>query len=194
MADNEATVDAKTEGAAPQGIRHVALVGLMGSGKTTVGRRLAPLLGWPLRDSDVEIEAAEGRTVRELAEALGEDAMHGFEERQLLAALADPHRSVISPAASVADSEACLAALAEPDVFVVFLAASPAVAAQRFRTGRHRPWFGPDPEVFLAEQATTRYPRLRALHPLEIATDDRTPEEIVALIAGRLRAPGVGAG
>ena len=95
-------------------VRHVAVVGMMGSGKTTVGSLLATLLGWPLRDSDADVEAREGRTVRQLRDELGVDAMHGLESRQLLSALADPGPSVVCPAASVVDVGACLGALAAP--------------------------------------------------------------------------------
>ncbi|HEY5630125.1 MAG TPA: shikimate kinase [Candidatus Limnocylindrales bacterium] len=172
-------------------VRHVAVVGLMGSGKTTVGARLAALLGWPLRDSDAAIESSQGRTVRELRDELGVDAMHALEARQLLDALAEPGPSVICPAASVADVEICLVALAAPDVFVVFLTATPAVAAGRFQSSQHRPWYGDDPAAFLAQQALVRYPRLRALDPLEIATDDRTPDAIVGLVVAALAARGV---
>lgn len=173
------------------GIRHVAMVGLMGSGKTTIGRRVAALLGWPLRDSDVEIEARYGRTVRELRDERGTDGMHELEAAQLIGALADPSPSVVCAAASTADSPACLAALADPAVLVVFLTVRPEVGARRFLTGAHRPWFGDDPAAFLADQAVARYPRIRALNPLEVATDERTVEDTVRLVAGRLEADGV---
>ena len=71
-------------------LRHVVLVGLMGAGKTTVGRRLAARLGWPWHDSDADIEAATGMTVRELRDRDGVDAMHDLEAAQLLQALAEP--------------------------------------------------------------------------------------------------------
>jgi shikimate kinase len=158
--------------------RHVAVVGLMGSGKTTVGSRIAARLGWPLRDSDAEIEAGEGRTVRELRDELGVDAMHALEARQLLDALADPSPSVICPAASVVDDPACRAALGGPGVVVVFLAIDPAVAARRFLMGTHRPWFGDDPADFLARQAAERDPRFRDLATIEIGVDTLTPDEI----------------
>ncbi len=56
--------------------RHVVITGLMGAGKTSVGRRVADRLGRPWRDSDVDIEAAIGATVRELRDREGVDAMH----------------------------------------------------------------------------------------------------------------------
>jgi shikimate kinase len=170
-------------------VTHIVVVGLMGSGKTTVGRELAARLGWPLRDSDPEIEAATGRTVRALRDELGVDAMHELEARQLLDALAAPGPAVVAPAASVIDVAACRAALRGPGVAVVFLTATPSTAAARFVSGDHRPWYGTDPATFLAEQAADRYPRFRSVDPVELATDDRDPTAIadaaLAAIAGR---------
>ena len=59
--------------------RHIVIAGLMGAGKSTTGRALAERLGRVWRDSDAEIEAATGRTVRELRDAEGVDAMHARE-------------------------------------------------------------------------------------------------------------------
>ncbi|HEY4752428.1 MAG TPA: shikimate kinase, partial [Candidatus Limnocylindrales bacterium] len=69
-------------------VRHVVLLGTMGSGKTTVGRLLAERLGRPLRDSDPEIEAATGYTAREIRDRDGPDALHDLEARLLLSTLA----------------------------------------------------------------------------------------------------------
>jgi shikimate kinase len=159
-------------------VTHIVIVGLMGSGKTTVGRELADRLGWPLRDSDPEIEAATGRTVRTLRDEIGVDAMHELEARQLLDALSAPGPAVVAPAASVIDVAACRVALQAPGVAVVFLTVAPAVAAVRFAAGQHRPWYGADPETFLAEQAADRYPRFRSVDPVELATDDRDPAAV----------------
>ncbi|SMC93997.1 shikimate kinase [Fulvimarina manganoxydans] len=63
------------------GSRTIALVGLMGAGKTTVGRRLASLLGLPFRDSDVEIEEVSRMTIPELFEAYGEPEFRALEAR-----------------------------------------------------------------------------------------------------------------
>lgn len=75
--------------------RPIVLVGLMGAGKSTVGRRLARRLGLPFVDSDVEIEEASGVTTADLFERYGE---HDFRdgERRLVARLVDGAVRVIA--------------------------------------------------------------------------------------------------
>lgn len=75
--------------------RPIVLVGLMGAGKSTVGRRLARRLGLPFVDSDVAIEEASGATTAELFERYGE---HDFRdgERRLVARLIDGEVRVIA--------------------------------------------------------------------------------------------------
>jgi shikimate kinase len=168
-------------------MRHVALVGLMGSGKTTVGRLVAASLGWPVRDSDADIEARTRQTVRELDETEGTEAMHALEAEVLLAALASPDPAVVLAAASTIDDDACLAALRDPGVFVAWLRISPVTAASRFASRRHRPRFGDDPATFLAEQAARRDPRFRSVASLELDSDDATPEELAGRIVAEVR-------
>ena len=75
--------------------RPIVLVGLMGAGKSTVGRRLAKRLGLPFVDSDVEIEEASGATTADLFERYGE---HDFRdgERRLVARLVEGDVRVIA--------------------------------------------------------------------------------------------------
>ena len=162
------------------GIRHVAVVGLMGAGKSTVGSALARALGWSFRDSDADIEATTGETVRELGAEVGVPAMHDLEARQLLAALDDVAPSVVSAAASTIDVEACRERLVEPDIAVLWLRAKPATLAARFGSSPHRPSYGPDPATFLADQAGRRYPLFETVRPAVVDVDGLDEGEVVA--------------
>ena len=168
--------------------RHVVVVGLMGAGKSTVGRRLAALLGWPWRDSDRDIEATTGLTVRELGDRDGVDGMHALEAQHLRDALAERGPSVISAAASTVDVPECRAAMTEPGVAVVWLRSTPEVLARRFASAdRHRPAFGASPRDLLAEQAARRAPLLASLDPIVVDVDAIDPDEAAAQAMEGLR-------
>ena len=163
--------------------RHVVVVGLMGSGKTTLGKAVATALGWPHRDSDAELEAAHGRTARALGDDIGIERLHELELRLLLEALAAPEPSVISAAASTIDEPEGRAALAAPDVFVAWLRIDPETAARRARPGDHRP----KPED-LAVQAARRDPLFAAV--ADVVLDARRPvDENVQFVLDRLAGP-----
>ena len=68
----------------------IALVGLSGVGKSSVGRRLAAVLGMPFRDADAEVEAAAGRPIAEIFAQYGEAAFRDGERRVIARLLADP--------------------------------------------------------------------------------------------------------
>ncbi|MFA7638971.1 MAG: shikimate kinase, partial [Parvibaculum sp.] len=76
----------------PLAERSIVLVGLMGAGKTTVGRRLAKRLDLPFRDADAEIEEAAGETIPEIFERHGEAAFRTGERRVIARLLgSEPH-------------------------------------------------------------------------------------------------------
>ena len=172
-------------------IRHVAVMGLMGAGKTTVGSAVAERLGWSFRDSDADIEASTGRTVRELGAEVGVPAMHDLEARQLLDALDDPVPSVVSAAASTIDVEACRRRLTGADVVVLWLRAEPATLAARFGSSPHRPWYGSDPATFLAEEATRRDPLFESVHPAVVDVDGLEKADVVAAALQALERAGL---
>jgi shikimate kinase len=175
--------------------RHVVVAGLMGAGKSAVGQRLAERLGWAWRDSDRDIEAATGLTVRELRDRVGVDAMHALEARQLIQALAEAEPSVINAAASTVEVPDCRTALTDRDVAVVWLRAKPEILARRFASvDRHRPLFGPSPEVFLAEQPALREPLFRSFGPIIIDVDALDPDEAATRAVAALGRPGFAVG
>jgi shikimate kinase len=142
---------------------HVVVVGLMGSGKTTVGRALAAALDRAHRDSDEDIESAQGRTAREIAATDGVERLHALELAHLREILREPAASVVSVAASVIDEPEGRELLARPGIAVVWLRIDPATAARRASRGDHRP--SPEP---LAAQAERRDPAFRAVADVEV--------------------------
>jgi shikimate kinase len=158
---------------------HIVITGLMASGKSTTGRRLAERLGWPWRDSDAEIQSETGKTVRELRDIEGVDAMHAREHAALIRALDEPTHTVISAAASVIEDEASRRAMTRPGVAVVWLHGSPHLLAQRFHApDDHRPSYGDSPEEFLAEQIAQREPFVRAIGAHMVNVDGLTRDEV----------------
>jgi shikimate kinase len=70
--------------------RTIALVGLMGAGKSSIGRRLAHALDMPFKDADEEVERAAARSIPEIFESLGEVAFRDGERRVIARLLEDP--------------------------------------------------------------------------------------------------------
>lgn len=126
---------------APLDGRQVVVVGLMGSGKTTVASFLAARLGRPLRDSDTDLRARLGRTAGRLAAEQGRGRLHAWEASHLIEALAG-ESCVIAAAASTIEDVSCRAALAQ--AVVVWLDVDPRVLVERHGTGGHRPVYDTD--------------------------------------------------
>lgn len=122
----------------PEGVstRHLVVVGMMGSGKTTLGSGLAERLRRPLLDSDAEIERDRGSTGAEIAEREGVESLHALEREVLLRALRTPSPAVVTAAASVVGDERCRCAL--DAAIVVWLDAPVDALAERVASGAHR--------------------------------------------------------
>ncbi len=118
--------------------RHVVLVGLMGSGKTTVGKKVARLLDARFVDADVELEARSGRSVAEWFSD-GEDEFRAAETELLASLLADPDPVVLGAGGGVVIAEANRAALFGSAASVIYLHAEPAFLASRAKARPHRP-------------------------------------------------------
>jgi shikimate kinase len=115
---------------------------MMGSGKTTVGRRVAARLDRPFLDADVELEERSGRSVREWFAEAGEAAFRDAESATLTVLLDHPEPVVIAAGGGVVVRAENRAALADP--FVVLLDATPAFLASRVERRSHRPLIDDD--------------------------------------------------
>jgi len=83
----------------------LVLVGMMGAGKTSVGRRLANSLGVPFRDADAEIELAAGCTINEIFERFGEPAFRAGERKVIARLLAEPPHVLATGGGAFMDAE-----------------------------------------------------------------------------------------
>ena len=163
----------------------ILLVGMMGAGKTTVGRALATRLEYGYMDSDHQVESRTGQTVRQIFETRGEAAFREEERHALEEALAGEGPMVISVAGG---------AVLDPDNrkrlghagLVVWLEASPSVLARRVVGAGHRPLLGDDPQEALTRLYRDRVPHYEELADLVINVEERTPEQAVQEIVDHL--------
>lgn len=117
---------------------HVALVGLMGAGKTTVGRRAAKGLGRPFVDSDEAFVPRYGRTVADVVAADGEATFRGMEAQLLGELLEVTAPLVVATGGGVVVTEANRERLAGAGVYVIYLHAEPTFLASRVQPNADR--------------------------------------------------------
>ncbi|MCA0331175.1 MAG: serine transporter [Actinobacteria bacterium] len=155
----------------------VLLLGLMGSGKTTVGRLVAASFGVPYLDNDALIAEREGRTSVELAQA-GGGLLHDAESRLLRALLGRDGSFVAGVPGSVADRPEDVELLRDADALAVYLHVPPEVLGARVAGDGPRPWLGGDPSAFVASTYARRDPVLRAA--ADVVVDGSQPPDAVA--------------
>ena len=152
----------------------VVLIGMMGSGKTTVGRLLAERLGWPYLDNDGLLETATGRTARGLA-AEGTAALLTAEMDALRTALAAPPPAVIAAAAGTVLDPGLPALLR--DATVVWLRAKPPTLVAR-AAGSDRPHLERDPSRWLHAADATRADAYATVADVVLWSDEPSPDAI----------------
>jgi shikimate kinase len=136
-------------------IHNIALIGFMGTGKSSVGRMLADMLRFSLVDTDGLIEARAGRPISAIFASEGEAAFRKL-EREVVAELVSRRRTVIATGGGLGADEANVASLKE-HALVVCLWASPEHIWERVRGQTHRPLLKDgDPLVKIRELLAAR--------------------------------------
>ena len=137
--------------------RTIALIGLMGVGKSTVGRRLAQRLDLPFADGDAEIESAAGMSVSEIFSSLGVAEFRAGEARVIRRLLDGPPLGLATGGGAILNSATREALKAR--AVTVWMRADLGVVAQRVQRRDTRPLLrGRDPVQALGELAEARYP------------------------------------
>lgn len=162
--------------------RTVALVGLMGVGKSSVGRRLAGALGVGFRDADAEIEAAAGLTVAEIFALRGEAEFRAGERRVIARLLEEPPHILATGGGAFAETDT--RALLKRAAWVIWLKADLQVLARRVARKNTRPLLiGRNPLEVLEGQMRARYPAYAEAHAVVEAGDGPHGATVDALLA-----------
>ena len=161
---------------------HIVLVGMMGAGKSSVGRVLARRLGRELFDSDEMIETRTGRTVRDIWLEDGEPAFRALEAEVLSDSLASSPPSVIAAAGGVVLSEANRTVLKGTDAHVVWLLADVDLLVDRVRNGMHRPLLDDDPEGTLRRMYEERSDLYQDVADAIVSVDHRSINDVAGAV------------
>jgi shikimate kinase/3-dehydroquinate synthase len=188
MTRNDALIASEPAPAIPNPTagRSIVLVGLMGAGKSAIGRRLAPRLGLPFRDSDAEIETAAGRTVPEMFEKFGE-AHFRAGERRVIRRLLDGPPVVLATGGGAFMDPATRATIRSRGVSVWLRAPLP-VLLRRVSQRRGRPLLANgDPAEILARLMTIRHP-IYAEADVIVDCGDDTPDQTTKRVSDAVAA------
>ena len=165
--------------------RNLFLVGLMGAGKTTVGRQLARRLGKRFLDSDHEIEERTGVKVATIFEIEGEAGFRARESR-VIEELAQAEDLVLATGGGVVLDPGNRARLAARG-FVIYLHAQPRDLWQRTRQDKSRPLLqGVDPLARLEELYAIRDPLYREIADIVVDTGRQGVGALVTRVLGEL--------
>lgn len=157
--------------------RTIVLVGLMGAGKTSIGRRLAARLGLAFRDADIEIEHAAGMTIPEIFAAHGEPAFRDGEKRVIARLLNEPVHVLATGGGAYMNAET-RTAIRDQGVSV-WLRADINELLRRTAKRSNRPLLKQgDPREVLERLIQERYP-VYAQADITVESGPGSPEEMV---------------
>jgi shikimate kinase len=163
------------------------LIGLPGSGKSTIGRRLAKAMRCSLIDTDAAIEERTGRSIAEIFAAEGESGFRRIEEQVVCDSLRD-HDGILSLGGGAVTTAGVREALAGHTV--VYLEISATEGVRRTSGSTVRPLLaGPDRAEKYRELMSERAPLYRQMATIRINTNRRNPGAVVRYLVGRLENP-----
>ena len=166
-------------------IVNIALIGFMGTGKTSVGRLVAEQLHFHYLDTDEMIQAATGKTITEIFSTSGEPAFRELEEKAV-AELAGKTQAIISAGGGLPVNPKNLESL-KTHALVVCLWASPAKIWERVKTQSHRPLLhDPDPQKKIRELLAAREPFYKQADIL-LNTELRSLREVAQQVIHQFR-------
>jgi shikimate kinase len=164
----------------------VVLVGMMGAGKTSVGRRLASALGMPFRDADVEIETAAGCSINEIFERFGEPAFRAGERKVIARLLREPPHILATGGGAFMDPET--RARIQENGISIWLKANIDLLLERVKRKDNRPLLrNTDSRTALMRLMVEREP-VYALAEITVESDDGPHDTVVRRIIAALDA------
>jgi shikimate kinase len=163
------------------GAERILLIGMMGSGKSSVGRALSERSGWPFVDNDVLVERVTGLTARQLLDERGADGLRAAETAALLAgAQVGPPAIVATAAGTILDADN--RRRIRKAGLVAWLRAPASVLAARAVGAPHRPWLEEDPIGWFESALAERDPLYASVAHLAVDTSAVTPSESAEVI------------
>lgn len=171
--------------------RSVVLIGLMGSGKTTAGRRLAKKIGCVFVDTDDVVREAAGAAVREIFERDGEARFREYESIALTQILRDKTPRIIAAAGGVVLADKNRATIEASGAFIVWLQADTTALVARVASGTHRPLLSDDATATLEEMSIARDKLYAGLADIRIDTNHQSVKSVAELLFVGLVANGV---
>ena len=163
----------------------VVLVGMMGSGKTTIGRLLSERTGWSYHDNDELLARLFRATPREIFASRGVAALREAESRALALGLDAPPPCIVgAPGGAILD-EASRRRLRAAGI-VAWLRASAEELKARAMGGAHRPWIDTGGGSWIAAAVDVRDPLYASVADITLNTDGRSPRDTVRELLAEL--------